>query len=229
MREYSETIKEDLSHVRWICGPGLCGKTTIARKLASECDIDVYYMDPHWFANFQHAVREEQPCMYELLQLVKNGGSAFDTLLWPQEKKRAFDLCMFHENFYMTIEELRHSKKMLIVLVEGVFPPEKVSEVSPKENAVCIVTTESFYREVEKERMRNPDETARQIVLSMQEWGRAHPNDIGRLVKNNTELWLWIGAHMAKKAREVGIRVITNDGTMNIDELTKMVREHFML
>jgi 2-phosphoglycerate kinase len=234
---HPQTIREDLSHVRWICGSSCSGKTTIARKLASECDIDVYQMDLYFGDYIQHAAKEEHPHIYErFLQ-----GSYFDAVYWPKEKRRAVNIGVLQEFFCLTIENLRHFGEKPIVLVEGLFLPEMVHEVSPKENAVCIAVTDGFYPETFKERRENlqegqqgysseGEEWLRTFLDSeRQKWLRAHLDDADRLDNDNPEVWSWIRDHMVEGARKAGIRVIKNDGSKSIDELTEIVKESLQL
>ena len=108
MAEYPETIKEDMSHMRWICGSSLGGKTTITKKLATKLDLDVYHIDSHWSDYFQRSDKAKHPHLYRGRLYFEEGGTFAETELLPIEEQKTGLMRAYEECFGMIVEDPLH-------------------------------------------------------------------------------------------------------------------------
>lgn len=230
MAEYPETIKEDLSHVRWICGSVLGGKTTIAKKLASDLDLEVYHIDSHWVEHFNRAEESKHPYMswVDLSDLSK-GRTPSDMRLWSEKDEKAGWIGFYQENFGMIIEDLLSLQKNKPIVAEGVTLPEDILDVSGYGRVICAVASHDFMDVVKDQRAKSPDETVKYAYDFEERWKKIHPEKASSTKRKGFSIHRWIRDQILEKAQKLKIEVIINDGSKSIEELAEMVREHFGL
>ena len=228
MAEYPETIKEDLSHVRWICGSVLGGKTTITKKLASKLEVQVHHIDSHYPQYFQRADEIKHPWLSSARAFYDEGKTPAELALLPIEQQKEGWIGVYEETFPMIIEDLLACHNNKILITDGVTLPERICEVSPVENTLCLLAAKEFMRSIKEHRANNPDETIFRPDES-RKWREAHQKELRQIEKRGFWVAEWLRDQMLEKAQAVGMKVIINDGSKSIDELTEMVREHFGL
>ena len=230
MAKYPETIKEDLSHVRWICGSPFGAKTSIANILESQLGYFTYHMDAHIHEHRANADDVVHPlvCEHKALtnKIKEKYGFIFRT---PLEALKPWWMSYYHSDFEFVLDDLKPYSKDKTVIVEGVTLPELILRVSKIENIVYLVASEDFAEQIWYQRLRNPDETTRPFIERYQAAKKKYPQESDSWDANALDDAYWMADLILESAKKHGIKTIINDGSKSIDELTEMVREHFGL
>ena len=165
MADYPETIKEDLSHVRWICDSSFSGKTSVTKKLPGNRNVDAYYSESHSQEHAARADPQKQPKLYEykkILEKAEKIGSMDFFYLRPINEQKEIRVNGYEEHFWMCVDDLLElPSNNNFVLDGGAMWLEQVVEVADVKNIICLVTTDELLKKAETikqpKRRQEPD------------------------------------------------------------------------
>jgi len=132
------------AHVRWIGGSPCCGKSTIAKQLAEEFNLNLYHCDEHWDKHVSDDSLSDTSLLRQLNQM-----SYEQIFMCSVDKQVATVIAAYQEEFPLILEDLKEFPTDQLLLVEGAaLQPMLVTRfLSQSEYAIWMVPTESFQRE----------------------------------------------------------------------------------
>lgn len=199
----------------WIGGAQWAGKSTVANLLAEKYGITAYHHDYH-NARSHYARRVEQRARAG--EPLDGPGPEWD---WVERTPRAMADELIGEHFPQAFEwildDLRALQSGRPILAEGWgLRPELVAPlVDSTRRMVVMVPTGEFQR-----RQELTLERARTL-------GRPGLSDPERGQRNRVGRDRLVGEHAVAKARELGIRVIEVDGSLDAHGVAELVAGHF--
>ena len=148
------TLREQLKHVYWIGGGSGAGKSTIARRIATEHGLQLYSTDDVMSDHARRSTSEESPLLHTFMAMDmderwvnRSPKTMLDTFHW------------FHgEGFDLIIEDLLRLPREPGVIVEGfrLLPRLVKPLLAAGGNAVWLLPTNDFRQAVLKTRAESP-------------------------------------------------------------------------
>jgi hypothetical protein len=206
-----------MQHIYWLGGSPCAGKTTISHIIAQEFGWQTYHIDREVESYLERADSQKHPHLATYREM---GLKRF--LLLSAKEQLDIVIGMSQEQFEFILEDLAKFPEDLPILVEGAnLRPEDIAPImSDNSHALWLVPTEEFQLDVYPRRG-----TWVQDVLR-------HNFDDDTKV-DVFEQWMERDALMArwteKAAANVGIRVITVDGSASLLDNAEIVMKHFGL
>jgi hypothetical protein len=205
-----------MENVYWLGGSPCAGKTTISHIIAQEFGWQTYHIDREVESYLERADSQKHPHLSAYKEM---GLKRF--LLQPAKDQLETVLGMSQEQYAFILEDLAKFEEGQTILVEGAnLRPQDVASILPStSHALWLVPTEEFQLEVYPKRgtwvqdvLRNFEDDSRVDVF---------------------EQWMERDAMMAtwaeKAASNLGIRVITVDGSASLLDNAETVMKHFGL
>ncbi|NKC10703.1 MAG: hypothetical protein GKR94_00410 [Gammaproteobacteria bacterium] len=132
-----------LRHVWWLGGGSCAGKTSVARRLASECGVHTYHCDEHFEAHCQRVDKHRHPYFFHIKDLRPEE-------LWmrPVPVQVAELTGFYDEEFDMVVDDLLALGSARPVLVEGAgLRPARVAPLLTRAGqALWLTATDEFRR-----------------------------------------------------------------------------------
>ena len=213
MRKNTKLLKDILGRSFILGGSPCSGKSTIAKRLAAQHDLAYYKVDDHDRAHMARIDPARHPTMHAFVQMNWNE-------VWsrPVALQVAEELAFYHERFEMILEDLEVLDRERPVLLEGAaLLPELIHQWGVKLNrALYLIPTKAFQvrhysqRPWIKDILRECDDPEQAFDNWME---RDH--QFGQEIINQLCLFRY--------------EYIVIDGNKVIDEITRVVRNHFRL
>ena len=210
-----QDIKRDLTHVYWLGGSSCAGKTTISERFENQLGFSLYHTDSKWWTDhMQSAEPDCHPGMVAYREFTSSTQSIqewFDTI--PVADLVELQIKFFTEEFEMIIDDLYELPRDQPILAEGsALSPSQVSSVTEPHQALWLISTESFERNIRQQRFEgNPDIEIGPWFDNMITWSSKR--------KKRT----------ISQAEHLGLKVIETDGNRSIQDTFDMIRSHFKL
>jgi 2-phosphoglycerate kinase len=211
----SATLTEQFKHVYWIGGGSCAGKTTIARRLASQRGLHVYETDDVMADHARRSTYEDSPLLHRFMAMDMDER-------WVNRSPKTM-LETFHlfkgEGFNMIIEDLLSLSRGPGVIVEGfrLLPHLVKPLLSVPVHAVWLLPTPAFRQAAVESR-------------SASAWGfLAKTTDPERALRNILERDQMFTDILREETARLEVPAIEVDATMAEDDLAKRVTEVFGL
>jgi 2-phosphoglycerate kinase len=208
-------LQEQFRYVYWIGGGSGAGKSTIARRIAAEPDLQLYATDDVMPDHFKRSTPECCPFLHEFMAMDMDER-------WVNRSPKAM-LETFHwfrgECFSMIIEDILRLPKKPGVIAEGFrLAPHLVKPLlAVCSQAVWLLPTPEF----------------RQAVLDSRggpEWGfLGKTSDPERALRNLLQRDAMFTHSLYEEAKRLELNTIEVDTTMTVDDLARRVTEAFGL
>ncbi len=209
------SLRDQLSHVLWLGGAPVAGKTSICDRLAEKYGLQTYHFDRTSSDHTARVKADEHPALAAFIAMTMDER----WLLRSPEIMAATMIQSWTERFSMVLEDLLAMPKQPRIIAEGnAFFPECVAPVlTTARQAAWLVPTPAFVGSSHRSR------TMRRIAFL----GQTSDPDraLGNLIKRNELL----AAHIEKKASELGLTVIEVDGQIPLAETCAHIERHFGL
>jgi adenylate kinase family enzyme len=205
-----------MQQIYWLGGSPCAGKTTISHIIAQEFGWQTYHIDREVESYLARADSQKQPHLSAYKEM---GLKRF--LLQAAQVQLDMVLGMSQEQYQFILEDLAKFEEGTTILVEGAnLHPQDVASVLPStSHALWLVPTEEFQLEVYPKRgtwvqdvLRNFEDDTRVDVF--EQW-----------MERDAMMARW----MEKAASDLGIRVITVDGSASLLDNAETVMKHFGL
>jgi 2-phosphoglycerate kinase len=205
--EARSALTANLSRVLWIGGSTCAGKSTIADRIAERRGLRIYHVDEYEQAHAARAVAAGLPVYERWTAMSLSERWAHSTV----EELVADTLALSEERLRLILEDLAAEE----AVVEGfqVYPWLVAPLLDSPRKAVWLVCTPEFRR--------------------VTHLGRAHAwvtpaktDDPERAQANRLERDDRIGDEIARRARELGLRVIEVDGSRSLDAIAAEAEAH---
>jgi adenylate kinase family enzyme len=190
-----------LGQVLWIGGSTCAGKSTIADRIASRRGLSVYHVDEHEQEHAERATAAGLPGYERWLAMTLTERWALSSV----DELVADTLAMSEERLPMILDDVAGRNP---VIVEGfqVYPWLVGPLLSSPRQAIWLVCTPAFRRATHFERLHA--------------WVTPNRTDAPeRAQANRLERDDQIGDEIARRARELGLRVIEVDGSRSLDDI----------
>ena len=208
-------MQEQLQHVYWVAGASGAGKSTIARRIATQHGLRVYATDDVMADHARQSTPEEAPLLHAFMAmdmderwLNRSPNTLLETFHWFQG-----------ECFNMIVDDLLSLPREPAVIVEGFRPlPHLVKPLLSETNhAVWLLPTSAF----------------RQAVIETRggsAWGfLAKTSDPERALRNLLERDRMFTDILREETARLNLPAIEVDVTMTENDLFKRVTEVFRL
>ncbi|HEY1629507.1 MAG TPA: AAA family ATPase [Tepidisphaeraceae bacterium] len=211
----AEALREQLRHVYWIGGGSGAGKSTIARRIAAEHDLQHYATDDVMPDHAKRSTPEDCPLLHKFMAMDMDQR-------WVNRAPKEM-LETFHwfrgEGFQLIIEDLLRLAKKPGVVADGfrLLPHLVKPLLGALTHAVWLIPTPEFRRTVFDSRGM----TQSGFIAKTSDPGRAQRNLLER------DTMFTRGLH--EEAKRLGLKTIEVDTTMTVDDLAGRVAEAFGL
>lgn len=202
-------LRDVLSHVLWIGGGPRVGKTTISRLLAGKFDLKIYNLD--W-----HQVREHHERSGEADSWWQRRSMDERWVQPSPEELLARSIAAWGEGFPLVLEDLVALPRSRSIVADGpgAFPWCVAPVIGSPRQAIFLVPTADVRDRVAERRSlggaRFGDDTS--------DPERARPN-----IRIRDQL---LGQRIAESCRELGLRCVLVDGSLDLDATLELVEEH---
>ncbi len=206
-----EALQERLRHVYWIGGGSCAGKSTIARRIATEHGLQLYATDDVMADHATRSTATDCPLLHKFM--------AMDMDQRWVNRSPADMLETFHwfrgEGFSIIIEDVLRLFSERGVIVEGfrLLPHLVKPLLGVRNHAVWLLPTPEF----------------RQVVVNSRggpEWGFiGKTSDPDRALSNLLERDAMFTHRLYEEAQRLELKTIDVDFTLTVDELTLRVAE----
>lgn len=205
-----EALREELRHVYWIGGGSAAGKSTVARRIASQHRLHLYATDEVMSDHASRSTPEDSPLLSKFMAmdmderwLHRSPKTMLDTFHW------------FHgECFDMIVEDLLRLRRTTGVIVEGfrLLPCLVQRFLAVPRHAVWLLPTPDF-RQAVFER-RGPA------------WGfLARTSDPAKALRNLLERDRLFTDRLQEQTKRMELPAIEVDDTMSEDDLAGRVTD----
>ena len=216
LHAWSPNVKYEpsLAHILWMGGSPCSGKSSIARILADRHTLRTYHCDEAFGEHQKRITRDKHPTLYKWTTTTWN-----ELWMQPVDVLLVEAIACYQEHFEMIIDDLLALPRSERVLVEGtpLLPNRVRAMLSDPSQAIWIVPTEEFLRE----RYPRRASWVQAILDQCKDPQRALQNWMDRDVRFAD----WV----TRKARGLGLKLITVDGKHTIAENAERVAGHFGL
>jgi len=212
---HAEPLRDQLRHVYWIGGGSGAGKSTIARRIAAEHDLQLYITDDVMADHANRSTAAACPLLHEFMAMDMDQR-------WVNRSPKEM-LETFHwfrgEGFSMIVEDILRFSNDRAVIVEGfrLLPHLVKPLLTQRSNAVWLIPTQEF----------------RQAVVDGRggpRWGFiAKTGNPERALRNLLERDAMFTERLHDEAQRLGLNTIAVDPTMTEDDLTARVVKEFGL
>lgn len=218
-----EALQREFSHVYWLGGSGCAGKTTIANKLAAQCDLAVYHCDDHVREHYARIESEQLPLptIAAFIANLKAGRKLLGEDQADINHGRYMALCFaaWQEEFTLVLDDLRAMPRQPTI-AEGVFfVPWLVTKMAPFSRVATLIGGDAFRHRT----YMNPGRP--EIVLNR--FKRSY--DPERALENILQANALIAETLFRCAQIHNCFVAEVDGSTDADSIAKIVAEHFFL
>jgi 2-phosphoglycerate kinase len=205
---------EQLQHIYWIGGGSAAGKSTIARRIASEHGLYVYSTDDVMADHARRSSADECPLLHQFMAMDlderwvnRNSQVMFETFHWFRG-----------EGFNLIVEDLLDMPREQGVIVEGFrLLPRLVKPLLRPNQAVWLLPTPDF-REAVFESRGGPA------------WSfLAKTSDPDRALQNLLERDRMFTDVLREETTRLGLPVIDVEKSTTEDDLTRRVKDAFGL
>jgi hypothetical protein len=213
----SPTTPHRLRHIRWLAGGTGSGKTTAAGVLSRRFDIDVYHGDRAEHDWLLRCTAERHP-RFAVHRDQRSGD------LWrgrsPEEIFEAM-AGRHGETIEFLVEDLlaRPTERTVLVDYFGVLPRDLAPLLSWPGQAAFLVPTPEFRRATLTQRYADPDR-------ARANWGDFDPAEMLEARIARDALW---DAEVTRQARELGLPLLTVDGSRSVDRTVGDLAGQFRL
>jgi 2-phosphoglycerate kinase len=211
----AEALQEQFRHVYWIGGGSGAGKSTIARRLAAEHDLQLYASDDVMLDHSRRSTPERCPFLHQFMAMDMDER-------WVNRSPKAM-LETFHwfrgEGFSMIIEDILRLPRKPAVIAEGfrLAPHLVMPLLAVRSQAVWLLPTPEFRRAVFDSR-------------GGPEWGfLGKTSDPERAFRNLLERDAMFTHRLYEEAKRLELNTIEVGATMTVDDLARRVTELFGL
>jgi 2-phosphoglycerate kinase len=211
----TEALQEQFRHVYWIGGGSGAGKSTIARRIASEHDLQLYATDDLMLDHSRRSTPERCPFLHQFMAMDMDER-------WVNRSPKVM-LETFHwfrgEGFNMIIEDILRLPKKPSVIAEGFrLAPHLVKPLlAVVSHAVWLLPTPEF----------------RQVVIDSRggpEWKfLGKTSDPERALRNLLQRDAMFTHSLYEEAKRLELNTIEVDTMMTEDDLARRVTEQFGL
>jgi hypothetical protein len=211
----AEALQDQLRHVYWIGGGSGGGKSTIARRIAAEHDLQLYITDEVMADHANRSTAADCPFLHEFMAMDMDQR-------WVNRSPKDM-LETFHwfrgEGFSMIVEDILRFSKERAVIVEGfrLLPHLVEPLLAVRRHAVWLIPSHEF----------------RQAVVDSRggpQWGFiAKTGNPERALRNLLERDALFTERLADEAQCLGLKTIDVGPTMTEDDLTARVVKEFGL
>lgn len=203
--------------IYWIGGSPCAGKTTIADIIAQEHGWRIYHIDRYFESYLERANPNKHPT---LSSYKKMGLQNF--LSMPAETQLDRVKAISQEQFEFILADVHAIEADTPILVEGanILADDAANQAVDLNHIIWLVPTEDFLLKTYPRRG-----TWVQDVLKLNFKADERVNIFDNWMRRDALMAKWT----ANRARELGIQVITIDGSQTIRENTTMVEQHFGL
>jgi len=211
----AEMLQEQLQHVYWIGGGSGAGKSTIARRIAAACRLQLYATDDVMRDHARHSTPGRCPFLHAFMAMDMDER-------WVNRSPKAM-LETFHwfrgEGFDMIVDDLLRLPREPGVIVDGfrLLPHLVQPLLAVRRHAVWLLPTPEF----------------RQAVFSSRgglRWGFvAKTSDPQRALRNLLERDAMFTQRLYAEATRLGMNTIHVDATTTVGDLTSRVMAAFEL
>jgi 2-phosphoglycerate kinase len=208
-------LREQLQHVYWIGGGSGAGKSTIARRIAAQHNLQLYSTDDTMADHARRSTPEDAPLLHRFMAmdmderwLNRSPKILLETFHWFQG-----------EGFDMIVEDLLSFPPEHTVVAEGfrLLPRLVKPLLSASNHAVWLLPVPEFRQEV----IENRGGSA---------WGfLAKTSDPERALRNLLERDRMFTDILREETARLGLRATEVDGTMTEEDLMKRVTTMFGL
>lgn len=144
MDELFEQARLSLPHVYWIGGPGCSGKTTTTRLLGSQFGLQVFHVDDE-LANWALDPNLRPPQWRDIDFLGKQGRPLFHL---PAAEVAAYVIHDWQAPLFReTLRRLLSLPRDCKVIVEGVFLPETLLQVTTPDRIAVMTADRAFHHQ----------------------------------------------------------------------------------
>lgn len=136
-------IPNNWLHIRWLGGSPCAGKSTIAKQLAEQFDMNLYHCDDHWEKHASLAHLSDKSLLRQLSTM-----SYEQIFMRPVDVQVETVILAYQEEFPFILDDLEEFSTDRLLLVEGAAlqPDLVVPFLAQPEHAIWIVPTENFQR-----------------------------------------------------------------------------------
>ncbi len=196
------TIRERLAHVVWLGGSPCAGKSTVAKRIATDHRMTVYRCDDAFFEHAERLTPETQPVFSRLVQM-----SPDEIWLRPVQQQVDEEIELYREEFPMILEDLLSLPSDRPLIAEGAaLMPELLHPLGiAAHRMLWMVPTEAFQRHHYGQRAWRHD-----VLRECSDPGRGWENWMHRDAGFAREI--------ARQASERDCRLITVDGSRSLSE-----------
>ncbi len=208
-------LQEQLRHVYWIGGGSGAGKSTIARRIAAEHDLQLYATDDVMPDHSKRSTPERCPFLHQFIAMDMDER-------WVNRSPKAM-LETFHwfrgEGFSMIIEDILRLPKEPGVIAEGfrLLPHLVEPLLALHSHAVWLIPTPEF----------------RHAVLDARGGPKrgflGKTSDPERALRNLLERDAMFTHNLHEEAKHLELNTIEVDPTITVDDLARRVTEAFGL
>lgn len=134
--------QDRFGHVYWLGGSPCSGKTSIARQLAAQLDLELYICDEHFPRHVAGASPVKQPTLARIASL-----SWEQVFMAPVEEQVARTLAAYREEFALILADLATNDEPLIAEGAALMPELLAGVAGALERAAWVIPDESFQRQ----------------------------------------------------------------------------------
>jgi len=200
------------NHIIWIGGSTCAGKSTVAERIADRHGLAVYHVDHNEGSHAERATAQGLPVYERWLRMSLTERWAES----PVDELIADTLAMSEERLPMILDDVTGNGERVIVEGFQVYPWLVAPLLESPRQAVWLVCTPAF---------RRATHAARPHAWSMPN----QTDDPERAQANRLERDDLIAEEVARRAGELGLKVIEVDGSRGIDEIAAEVEAHLEL
>jgi hypothetical protein len=213
----SPSTPQRLRHVRWLAGGTRSGKTTAAAVLARRFYLDVYDGDRAKHDWLLRCTAERRP-RFAALRHQQPGD------MWRDRSPEQIFEAMagrHGETIEFLVEDLlaRPTDRTVLVDYFGVLPHDLAPLLSWPGQAAFLVPTPKFRRATLAQRYADPDR-------ARANWGDLDPAEVLETRIARDALW---DAEVSRQAREIGLPLLTIDGSGPVDQTVDALAQQFRL
>ena len=208
-------LNRDLAHVLWMGGSPCSGKSSIAEKLANAYGLMLYHCDDAFWEHADRVDRVKHPTFYRLTHMTWD-----EMWMRPVDVQISEEIACYREELEMIVDDLRGFPRSAPILAEGaaLLPDVLADMLVNCRRALWVVPTAAFQR-AHYTPERRP--WVSDILAQCENPDQAFQNWMDRDAGFATQV--------AGRVEELGLALVTVDGSRTIAENAEIVVRHFGL